>query len=94
MNQKVRFTFADDTDREAVEGDLALAIFAAECVYGRPRVRMETRYRVDDVGRCEIDVAGESGEAAGGCLPGSRPCAWATRRSAWSGRSDDLIDRP
>ena len=60
MNQVLRFKFSE-ADRETVEGDVALAIFAAECVYGRPRVRLETSYLVDDDGGAcvlEIGVAG------------------------------------
>lgn len=61
----LRFTFSEGLDAGAVEGDMALAIFAAECVYGRPRVRMETAYLVDECRRaCVVDVRGEAGEAA------------------------------
>ena len=61
----VRFKFKGQPDPEAVEADVALAIFAAECVYGRPRVRMETSYLMDDDGKaCVVDVRGEAGEAA------------------------------
>jgi len=61
----LRFTFSEGLDTGAVEGDMALAIFAAECVYGRPRVRMETAYLVDEGRRaCVVDVRGEAGEAA------------------------------
>lgn len=65
MSNVLRFAFPEGGGREDVEADIALAIFTAECVYGRPRVRMEASYFVDDDGRsCVIDVAGESGEAA------------------------------
>jgi hypothetical protein len=65
MSEKLRFAFKDGTDRAAVEEDLALAIFAAECVFGKARVRMEASYAVADDGRaCLIDVGGEAGEAA------------------------------
>ena len=48
-----------------IASPVALAIFAAECVYGRPRVRMETSYLVAQDGKsCVLQVAGESGEAA------------------------------
>lgn len=61
----LRFTFSEELDAAAVEGDMALAIFAAECVFGRPRVRMETSYLVDDGGRrCVVDVRGDAAEAA------------------------------
>jgi hypothetical protein len=64
MSQKVRFAFAHGV-KDDIEADIALAIFAAECVYGRPRVRMEARYLVNDDGTsCILDVDGEAGEAA------------------------------
>ena len=67
MNQVLRFKFSE-ADRETVEADVALAIFAAECVYGRPRVRIEASYLVDEGGTaCVLDI---SGEAAGGGGPG------------------------
>jgi hypothetical protein len=65
MGNVLRFAFPEGGEKEDVEADIALAIFAAECVYGRPRVRMEASYLVDDDGKsCVIDVGGESGEAA------------------------------
>ena len=64
MNNVLRFTFAGDCDRDSVEADMALAIFAAECVYGRPRVRMEAAYDLDAKGKaCVLKVSGEAGEA-------------------------------
>ena len=61
----LRFNFKESADREAVEDDLGVAIFAAECVYGKPRVRMEASYLVDEDGKsCALDVRGEAGEAA------------------------------
>jgi hypothetical protein len=64
MHTTLRFGFTESSNREGVEADMALAIFAAECVYGRPRVPMEASYLVDDEGRtCVVDVAGESGQA-------------------------------
>jgi len=63
MSQVLRFKFSE-ASRETVEADVALAIFAAECVYGRPRVRMEASYLVDEDGRaCVLEVAGEAGES-------------------------------
>jgi len=65
MAKLLRFAFESDEDREGVEADIALAIFAAECIHGRPRVRMETRYLVSPDGKsCVIEVGGASGEAA------------------------------
>lgn len=63
MSQVLRFKF-NKVSRETVEADVALAIFAAECVYGRPRVRMETSYLVDDDGgACVLEIGGEAGES-------------------------------
>jgi hypothetical protein len=65
MGNVLRFAFAGGGAREDIEADITLAIFTAECVYGRPRVRMEASYLVDEDGKsCVMDVAGESGEAA------------------------------
>ncbi len=63
MSRVLQFKF-NDGDRETVEADVALAIFAAECVYGRPRVRMEASYLVDEGGTaCVLDISGDAGEA-------------------------------
>ncbi len=63
MNQVLRYNFSE-AGRETMEADVALAIFAAECVYGRPRVRMEASYLVDEGGTtCVLDISGEAGEA-------------------------------
>jgi hypothetical protein len=64
MHTTLRFGFTEGSSREGIEADIALAIFAAECVYGRPRVRREASYLVDQEGKaCVVDIAGESGEA-------------------------------
>jgi len=61
----VRFAFPNGEDKGNLEADIALAIFAAECVYGKPRVRMEASYLVDEDGKsCVVRVDGESAEAA------------------------------
>jgi hypothetical protein len=65
MGKLLRFSFKEGETRESVEADIALAIFTAECVYGRPRVRMETSYLVDEGGKtCVVEVCGEAGETA------------------------------
>lgn len=65
MREIVVFTFPDPADREAVEDDLALAIFTAECQYGRPQTRLEMKYLIAPDGtRCVTDVSGPAGEAA------------------------------
>ena len=65
MGDIVRFAFNKGEKAEDLEADMGLAIFAAECVYGKPRVRMEASYLVAQDGRsCVLQVGGESGEAA------------------------------
>lgn len=65
MSTITRFEFSQQADVEAIEADMALAILCAECIYGRPRVRMETSYLVGEGGQgCVIETAGEAGEAA------------------------------
>ncbi len=64
MNKILRFTFYAEPDPEDIEADLALAIFAAECLHGRPRVRLETRYLVGPEGHtCVMEVTGPAGES-------------------------------
>ena len=61
----LKFTMAREQDRGAVETDVALALFAAECVYGKPRVRLEASYLVaDDGSACVVRANGEAGDAA------------------------------
>ncbi len=65
MGRILRFAFNHEQDQEGVEGDMALAIFAAECIHGRPRVRMETRYLISPGGSgCVMELSGDAGEAA------------------------------
>lgn len=67
----LRFEFLGESDPEAVEADVALAIFAAECVYGRSRIRLEASYLVANEGRaCVLKSGGEAGEAAARVLAG------------------------
>ena len=65
MSKILRFTFHSEPEQEEIEADLALAIFAAECIHGRPRVRLETRYLVGPGGQtCVMEVSGPAGESA------------------------------
>ena len=42
-----------------------MAIFAAECLHGRPKTRLEFGYAVDAEGAsCVAEIAGVAGEAA------------------------------
>ena len=65
MSDVIRFEFLEPADAGEIEGDLGLAILCAECIYGRPRVRMEISYAVDPAGKsCVVETAGEAGDAA------------------------------
>ena len=71
MGKVLRFRFDKAADKEALETDVVLAIFTAECVYGRPRVRMEISYLVaEDGATCVLEVSGESGEMVSRVLAG------------------------
>ena len=60
----VRFHFETLVGAEELEGDIALAVLCAECIYGRPQVRMEVSYAVDSRGKaCVLETGGEAGEA-------------------------------
>jgi len=64
MKVVCRFTFPKDTTRELIEAAVASAIFNAECVFGKPRVRVSgaAYYLAEDSPQCVIDVSTEVGE--------------------------------
>ena len=65
MGNVLRFAFTEGGTKDDIEADVALAIFTAECVYGRPRVRMEASYLVaEDGSTCVLSVDGDAGDAA------------------------------
>jgi hypothetical protein len=65
MYSVLQFKFPRVADSERLEEDMALAIFAAECLYGRPRLRMEASYLIDDSGNaCVMSICGSAGKAA------------------------------
>jgi len=66
-----RFKFPEVLDREIIETQLALAIIAAECTFGQPRVRISAAYCVSPASKTAagkkkpqvaIDVSTEVGE--------------------------------
>jgi hypothetical protein len=63
MKTVCRFKFPDGTTREFIEASMASAIFNAECVFGKPRVRISgiAYYVSDDSPQCVIDVSNEVG---------------------------------
>jgi hypothetical protein len=61
----LRFELTGEQNNETVATDISLALFAAECVYGKPRVRLEASYVVaDDGSACVLKASGEAGEVA------------------------------
>ena len=66
-----RFEFPEGLDREIIETELALAIIAAECTFGQPKVRLNAAYCVSPATKIAdekkkhqvvIDVSTEVGE--------------------------------
>jgi hypothetical protein len=65
MTEKILFQFPNVEDASAIEDDLALAIFAAQCVHGRPQTRLQVRYLVTDDGdEGAVEIDGPAGEMA------------------------------
>ena len=64
MQAVLKFRFPEGTEKEFIEASMASAIFNAECVFGKPRVRVSgvAYYIADDSPQCVIDVSGEIGE--------------------------------
>lgn len=64
MGEHIKFRFKDP-DPDGVEGDIGLAIFSAECIYGRPQTRLEAGYWLSVDGTTVVfDVGGPAGESA------------------------------
>lgn len=66
-----RFKFPEGLDRETIETQLALAVIAAECTFGQPKVRISAAYCVSPASKTAdseknpqvaIDVSTEVGE--------------------------------
>jgi hypothetical protein len=64
MKTVCRFNFPGGTTREFIEASIASAIFNAECVFGKARVRVSgvAYYVSEDSPQCVIDVSSEVGE--------------------------------
>jgi hypothetical protein len=64
MKTVCRFRFPSGTTREFIEASIASAIFNAECVFGKPRVRVSgiVYFVPEDSPQCVIDVSNEVGE--------------------------------
>lgn len=64
MAELIKFEFPEP-EQEEVEQDIALSIFTAECIHGRPRTRLDVGYLLSDDGhRAVFEVRGEAGETA------------------------------
>jgi len=63
MSAVCRFKFPDVLDRETIETQLALAIVAAECTFGQPKVRLSAAYCISkEKPHVAIDVSTKIGE--------------------------------
>ena len=64
MKALCNFKFPDHIKRVFIEESITQAIFNAECVFGKPRVRVSgVAYYVPDEGsQCVVDVSSEVGE--------------------------------
>ncbi len=64
MKAVCRFKFPRGTKREFIEAGIASAIFNAECVFGKPRVRVSgvAYYVAEDSPGCIIDISTGVGE--------------------------------
>jgi len=58
-----RFKFPEGLDREIIETQLAVAVIAAECTFGQPRVRISAAYCISrDKPQVAIDISTDVGE--------------------------------
>ena len=63
MRKVCCFHLPTGTHSDLIEEQVATAIFAAECVFGKPRVRLCAAYWVDGEGRrCLVDIGDAIGE--------------------------------
>jgi hypothetical protein len=71
MREACCFQLPAGTPPVRIEEHLATAIFTAECIFGRPRVRLSARYCLDDSrSRCVVDVTDAVGEHVAQVLVG------------------------
>jgi hypothetical protein len=64
MKTVCAFTFPKDTSREVIEDAMASAIFNAECIFGKPKVKVSgiVYHLSEDGAQCVVDVSSEVGE--------------------------------
>jgi hypothetical protein len=71
MRTVCKFRFPDGTDRNVIETQIAMAITAAECTYGHPKVRICAAYLISpNKPEIAIDVSTEVGEHIAQTLTG------------------------
>lgn len=61
MTEVCRFKFKDSISKEMIEGEIALAIITAECMFGQAKVRLNAAY-VASSNKAVIDVSSPVGE--------------------------------
>ena len=71
MSTICRFEFPEELDRETIETQIALAVIAAECTFGQPKVRLNAAYCISPASQVDgdrkkqqvaIDISTEVGE--------------------------------
>ena len=64
MSERIKFSFPKP-DADGVAHDIALSIFSAECILGRPQTLLDIAYYLTDDGRrAVLDVRGPAGDTA------------------------------
>jgi hypothetical protein len=63
MSEKVyRYSFSNKLDIQDIEDSLLLAVFVAECLHGRSRMRLDASFNLEKKKRsCQIDAGTEVG---------------------------------
>lgn len=63
MSEKIyRYSFSNKLDIQDIEDSLFLAVFAAECLHGRSRIRLDASFKLEKKKRsCLIDAGTEVG---------------------------------
>ena len=58
MSVVCRFKFPEGLDKDSIEAQLALAIIAAECIFGQSRVRISAAYCISPANKTAEDDRG------------------------------------
>lgn len=64
MKKVCKFTFRNGIGRDLIEAAIASAVFSAECVFGKPRVKVSgiAYYLAGNGHLCVIDISTEVGQ--------------------------------